>query len=316
MIYVAKPLNLRRSWIRTLLLIVAVFAAASKNVDAEVMYGTWTFQDNVSSGPGVNGYLVANDGAPFCQFPFYPFDPNLYVEPDAPPGTWVNDPVTGYTFTPDSSISARLQQSMLYMARISSSGEYLFRVASFPDGEPRTNTFQFATSGTLNSGYAPGSDPAWGYDASTPGGGRYLATNFALGTEITAASFGAATDQAVLMYTNPGSHVEQGNFSPSINGGEGYVGFYLDDIADTGLEYYGWLHLTDIILDSTTNNYGFRLLEFAMRGTGAGETPGIVVGSSTPGQFSAVPEPGVIWLMGGCVAVCAVRRYRLRRRAV
>jgi len=179
MINVAKPLNLRQSWIRTLLLIVAVCAAASKNVDAEVMYGTWIFQDNVSSGK--DGYLVANDNAPFCQPPFVPFSPDLYKSPGGPLGTWVPgpNPPGGDVFSPDSSIPARLQESMLYMARISSSGEYLFRVASFPDGESRTNTFQFATSGTLNSGYAPGSDPAWVYDASTPGGGRYLATNFA-----------------------------------------------------------------------------------------------------------------------------------------
>ncbi len=315
MINFAKPSNRRRSWIRTLLLIVVVFAAESKNADAEVIYGTWTFQDNVSSGK--DGYLVANDNAPFCQPPFFPFTPDLYVYPGGPLGTWGPgpNPPGGDVFTPDSSIPARLQESLLYMARISSSGEYLFRVGSFADFEPRTNTFQFATSGTLNSSYAPSSDPAWVYDASTPGSGRFLATNFALGTEITAASFGAATDQAVLMYTNPGSSVVEGNFSPSINGGSGYLGFYLDDPV-ASMEYYGWLHLTDITLDSTNNNYSFRLLEFAMRGTGAGETPGIVVGSSTPGQFSAVPEPGVIWLMGGCVAVCAVRRYRLRRRAV
>lgn len=293
-----------RQFARACRLLLLVLSATG-SLRADVVYGPFVFQQD-RSVPDVyeRGWLVTTEPQVFCPLIFSFNDPlmTLYSSPNP---------------LPNAADHGLPESEVLFLGPSLNSGvdpDVLFRVASYepmvgvtPDPVGRLT---FATSGTPVS--VDTTDFAADLNNSVAGGGKYLATNFAADYVLSAADFTSESQQAILYYDpmDGGAHSPEGQFT----GSTGYLGFRFESL--TNEEFYGWLHITDINTSVSNSNgqsyFGFIVDSFAIRASSGTEFAGIRIGSSDPGMFSSVPEPGTYGVMLVLGTVLGLRAYRRR----
>jgi len=286
--------------------------SAADSLRAEVIYGPFLFQQESLSTQGVynDGWQVSSEPMTFTNFIFKfndPMLPVLYSSPNPLPNA--NDhglPEDELLFLGPSLSDQAGESDILY--RVASNGPNLPGFSREPLGR-----LTFATTGAPvladTTGFA---NDLYDGPGGAAGDGKWLATNFAADYLLTAADFANESQQAVLYYdpmNGDGSALE-GQFT----GTSGYVGFRFQSI--TAEDFYGWLHITNIT-NSVSNSggssiFGFVVDSFAIRAASGTEPAGIQIGSTTPGMFSAVPEPGTYGVMLVLGAACGLRAWRRR----
>lgn len=292
------------------LLVPLLVLSAADSLRAEVIYGPFLFQQESLSTPGVYnaGWQVSSEPMTFCNFIFKfndPMLPVLYSSPNPlPNAAALGLPENELLFLGPSLNDQAGQSDILY--RVASNGPNL-------PGDPREplGRLTFATTGSPVSADTTGFANDL-YAGDVAGDGKWLATNFAADYLLTAADFANESQQAVLYYDpmNGDANALEGQFT----GTSGYVGFRFQ--SDTAEDFYGWLHITNIS-NSVSNSggssiFGFVVDSFAIRAASGTEPAGIQIGSTTPGMFSAVPEPGTYGVMLVLGAACGLRAWRRR----
>lgn len=300
------------------LLVPLVLLSATGPLKAEVIYGPFLLQQESLSSPGsyLPGWQVSSEPMTFCNFVFKfddPMLPVLYSSPDPLPNAATHGLPENEALFLGPTLNSLIDPSTgnPYL-------DILYRVASnapnFP-GDPHepTGRLTFATTGVEVTADTAGFANDL-YD-EVAGRGRWLARNFSADYVLTAADFANESQQAILFYDpmDGGSTAPEGQFT----GTEGYVGFRFQ--SDTSEDFYGWLHITDISTSASNVGgagiYGFIVDSFAIRSASVTEPSGIRIGSSTPGMFSAVPEPGTYGVMLVLGVVLGLRAYRRRGSA-